>query len=290
MRTILFRLVPYDKISFWYAILIVIYTGIITIIQRRTGMQMWRIMCTIPVLLSVGHFFIFHFKGYEKMTLALYGMIYLTTVVIAVWPFINSSHNTLMAWCVNVLAVVSLACYIIVPGFMRPHTGNYTQDKYVSCFESIICQMEKDYILSDWKEIDYEKIKKEIMPMVETAEETADEALFCMALLRYQYYFYDGHVMLEAINTKGEEALLEAKRRLAGNDYGFSMLRLDDGSVIAILVDENSEAYKKGIRFGTQIKTFDGVEINEAIDGVECVYPDIHSFPVKSNEIGRAHV
>lgn len=284
MKTILLRFIPYDKISFWYAVLIILYTVLITVFQKRIGTQAWRILCIIPLLLSAGHFIIFHFKGYEKMTLMLYGIIYLTTLVIAIWPFISARAAGLMSWIVNILAFISLICCIVIPAFLRPHLSNFTQDNYVQCFEGIVEQMESDYILSEWKEIDYQALKDKIMPIVEEAEENDDEALFCMALLTYQYYFYDGHVMLEAINEKGIQNLAEAKRRLAGNDYGFSMVRLDDGTTIAILVDENSEAYKNGIRFGTEIISFDGKNIDEAIEETECIYPDIHAFPVKSNE------
>lgn len=284
MKTILLRLIPYDKLSFWYAIVIVISAGIITALQKKTGIQAWRIICVIPILISLGHFLLFHFRGYEKLTLLLYGMIYLTTMIIAMWPYISENAYPAMSWVVNVLAVISLICCVVIPAFLRPHIGNYTKKDYTACFEGILEQMSKDYILNEWKEIDYDFLEEKIMPIVKQAEEKDDEALFCMALLTYQYYFYDGHVMLEAISSKGEEGLLEAKRRLAGNDYGFSMIRLDDGATIAILVDENSDAYKNGIRFGTKIIGFNGKNIDEAIEETMCIYPEHHSFPVKSNE------
>ena len=61
------------------------------------------------------------------------------------------------------------------------------------------------------------------------------------------------------------------------------MIRIDDGSVIAVLVEPGCEAATKGIHDGTTIISWDNRDINEAVEDVECIYPGL-SFPVEENE------
>ncbi len=143
--------------------------------------------------------------------------------------------------------------------------------------------MREHYCLNDWKKIDYDFLESTIMPKVKKAQEEQNEVEFCVALCEYCYYFYDGHVMLNYNSNKGKEIYNKAKERLAGNDYGFSMITLDNNETIAIMVDENSQAYKKGIHNGTVITQWNGIEISEAKEKIKCIYPG-YAFPVKENE------
>lgn len=66
-------------------------------------------------------------------------------------------------------------------------------------------------------------------------------------------------------------------------DYGFSMVRLDNGQTVAILVDEESLAYELGIRNGTVITKWNGEDTTTAQDTEECVYLNWGST-VKEND------
>ena len=83
-----------------------------------------------------------------------------------------------------------------------------------------------------------------------------------------------------------DELSAKVAERLAGNDYGFSMIRKDDGKTVVILADEASEAYKSGIHNGVVITAWDGVPIDEAISKVKCIPPVIFmcAYPVAENE------
>lgn len=164
-----------------------------------------------------------------------------------------------------------------------PVIGNYTRVNYEECFNGIVREMKENYCLNDWKEIDYEFLESIIMPKVKKAQEEQNEVDFCTALCEYCYYFYDGHVVLNYNSNKGEEVYNKSKEKLAGNDYGFSMITLDNNETIAIMVDENSQAYKEGIHNGTIITQWNGVEISKAKEDVKCIYPG-YGFPVKENE------
>ena len=164
-----------------------------------------------------------------------------------------------------------------------PVIGNYTRANYEECFNGIVKEMKENYCLNDWKKIDYEFLENTIMPKVKKAQEEQNEVDFCIALCEYCYYFYDGHVSLNCNTDKSREVYNKAKEKLAGNDYGFSMITLDNNETIAIMVDENSQAYREGIHNGTVITQWNGTEISKAKEEVKCIYPG-YAFPVKENE------
>ena len=65
-------------------------------------------------------------------------------------------------------------------------------------------------------------------------------------------------------------------------DYGFGSILLSDGSVVAILVDKDSEAYKKGLRDGMIITKKDNVDIKEVMN--DMVIPQ-KNYPVLVDEL-----
>ena len=147
--------------------------------------------------------------------------------------------------------------------------------------------MEKEYCLSSWKKIDYDGLLNEYLPRVEEAEKNNDESAYAAVVTEVTYRFYDYHVY----TALGDDIYDSVMNSLTGNDYGLSMMKLDDGTVVAIFVedgngmlyDEPHDITKLGIHNGTQIVAWDGKEINEAIDETECIN-SIIQFSVKSNE------
>lgn len=252
--------------------------------RKNKSLKLWRVLCCAPLCLCVLHGVLCRYNGCSEIALILYGATYFESLVLAVWQFLYAKKHGYRIFAVfaNALAIISLLLSVLMSG-IYPSVGNYTNKNYKEAFLSSAERMENEYALSDWKEIDYDALQDKVLPMVEEARKNNDKTAYYIALLNYCYYFYDGHVCVETVNEYGEECVDEAKERLAGNDYGFSMFRLDNGKTVAILVDENSRAYASGIREGTQITKWNGVPIDDAIDETECIYPQL-SFPVEENE------
>ena len=86
------------------------------------------------------------------------------------------------------------------------------------------------------------------------------------------------------INRENTHIVEEAKNRLAGNDYGFSMITYSNGETVAILVEEESEAYDSGIRAGTRIISWNGLPIEDAKKEIECIYLGSNVHALLENE------
>lgn len=279
-----------SKITISLAVLILLMTVIMTIfhhiiVKKNADFKIWRLFCVLPLLLCVIHCIFFHFKGIEEVTVFLYGTMYFAGFLMAIWQFLYKRKYGYRIFSVfmNITAVISLAATILIPLSIAPAIRNYTGESYSDAFKSVVNTMKKEYVLSDWKDIDYDSLQDKIMPLVEKAEKNKDKTAYYIALVKYCYYFYDGHVMAMPANDSREKYYDEAKRILARNDYGLSLYTMDNGDTTAILVESGSEAENKGIHNGTVITKWNGKDIDEAKSSIECIYPDL-AFPVKENE------
>ena len=270
-----------------FAITILLYSIVIAIVcpkLKKSGKRLAAvILCLLPVLAALVHFAIYG-------TSALFKFFYL--YVLALVPLINLLPGkkkvpvAIKSVLSSLLAIV-LCLTFIFDILGNPIIHNYTRMSYTQSFKKMLATMEKEYCLSSWKKIDYDGLLKEYLPRVEEAEKNNDESAYATVITEVTYRFFDSHVFA----SLGEDTSEAVMNNLTGNDYGLSMIKLEDGKVIAVLVeseksiiyDEPHDITKLGIHDGTQIVAWDGKEINEAIAGTECINPTFQ-FPVKSNE------
>ena len=88
--------------------------------------------------------------------------------------------------------------------------------------------------------------------------------------------FQDGHV---GYGIKDEKIEKMAYEKMYGNDYGLCTMKLADGKIVAVMVEEGSEAHKAGIRNGSEITAWNGEPV-DTLSGTEKVF----SFAVEENE------
>ena len=248
----------------------------------KNHIKMWSALCMIPLAVYV--FFICreHYAENNGLTIQRYALFGIVALIIALWGLAILLKRSFVAYTIlmTVTNVVILLLNIIViwAVYLRPNVANYSCLSWTESFERTIDYLEKEYILNDWKEIDYDRIREELIPKVREAEQNNDEIAYVTALYELKYEFHDGHVTVRG-DMAGRNA---AMARLAGNDYGFSMFRAKTGEVVAILVDEESEAYGNGIHNGTVITMWDDVPIDEACAAVKCIDRE-HPFQTAEN-------
>lgn len=261
------------------AIGILLYSVIISILcpilRKKQKHAVMRILCVLPAIGTLVHFAV-----YGTITYWAFKYLYIETLL----PLINllpgKSGKLTVAKSVAASVLTFTVCInFLINSISSPMVHNYTRYSYTESFRKMLNTMEQEYVLNAWKHIDYDALIKEYLPRVEEAEKNNDELTYAAIINEVTYRFYDSHVYSH-LSPELNEATREY---LAGNDYGLSMIKLDDGSVIAIFVEPDSEAYKLGIHDGTTILSWNGQNINEAIENVECIYPRIQ-FPVESNE------
>lgn len=244
--------------------------------------KIWSALCLIPMLVYIIFLIKEHYVGNAELTIYRYAAFGVVALILALWGLAIFLKRSYIAYTIITMVfstVVLLGSIITIWAvWLMPNVANYSRLGWTESFEKTIDYLEQEYVLSDWKDIDYGKIREELIPMVEEAEKAGDEVGFAVALYELKYEINDGHV-----EVLGDAGIRDAAiSRLAGNDYGFSMFRTESGEVVAVLVDEGCECYEKGIHDGTIITKWNNTPIDEATEGVKCI-DRWHSFQTSEN-------
>ena len=249
------------------------------------GWKIWSALCFVPLILCAVHFYFSSFKGMESFSIKLYLPMYSASLILVILCLLR--NRKILYTIVSVLVVLaSLAGfgYMIFKRLAKNQMGqigNFSRCSYVESFDLIMADMQQHYVMNEWKDIDYDEIRACIMPKVEEAERNNDPKAYYAALLEYVNMFHDGHMSITGFSEEGMQIVSEVNKELAGNDYGFALFTVDSGETIAILVEEGSAAEQGGISFGTVITKWNGVDIDEAIEGADYFLGT--GAPVKAN-------
>jgi len=248
----------------------------------KKHVKLWTCLCAIPLAVYLVFLCKEHYVANSELTVSRYLLFGVVALLIALYGLAIALKRSFRAYTILMLvtnvALLLLNIIVIWAVYLRPNVANYSALGWKDSFEKTIDYLEKEYILNEWKEIDYDRLREELIPKVAEAEQNQDELAYVEALYELKYAFHDGHVTVRG-NMGGRNAAIA---RMAGNDYGFSMFRAKTGEVVAILVDEESEAYGSGIRSGTVITKWDGVPIEEACASVKCI-DRAHAFQTTEN-------
>lgn len=157
--------------------------------------------------------------------------------------------------------IVSALCAVItVVGVISAAVNPYFHmTDYLAEFEDTLEEMEKRYVLTDHKQIDWDGLHDKYEPMFREATELSDEKLNCSAWMQLCAEFRDGHVNYA---SKDEEIEEEIFRDICGRDFGLSILNYEDGRAVAVNVDASLN--ELGIHDGTIIVTWNGKSPEEA--------------------------
>ncbi|MBR1864492.1 MAG: peptidase S41 [Ruminococcus sp.] len=167
--------------------------------------------------------------------------------------FFREGRRERRAFCLGgvLLMAASLPLCLFSP---RYRSIDYEKD-FKRGFEGI----KAHYVLSDYKQIDWDGLYEKYLPMFRQAARDCDADGNIIAWNRFCAEFGDSHVGFSARTEKEEE---RAFQKAAGNDYGLVIMKLSDGSYAAVNVDPSLG--DKGIHNGTTILSWDGRDPAEA--------------------------
>lgn len=281
-----YALFTYVFVPLWTVMMIII-RGVL--LKKEKSLAVWRLLCFVPVAVCIAHYFICGFRGALSLTASYYLSVYIGALLCALMPLTaerkigRKIYSAFAAAAVFACSVYSIL--IVAAVHTLSDIGNYTRADYVGSFRGIISEMKANYPIAEHKGIDFDAIEAELMPRVEKAQADNDASEFYEVLCDYMYMFHDEHM---SISIEGGDltyianAVKAAKERIAGEDRGFSMFRLSSGETVAVLTEEDSDAYRAGIHDGTVITAWDGVPVDEAAADVRCLLKS--NYPCAANE------
>ncbi|MFY9820947.1 MAG: S41 family peptidase [Thermoanaerobaculia bacterium] len=138
---------------------------------------------------------------------------------------------------------------------------------WTGAFAALRDKLIAEYPFTRWKGIDWAVLHAEIAPQVAAAEASKDERAWYRALRAFAWSVPDGHVGIEG----DDRGLRHAE---VGGGYGFQIVALDDGHVLAKRVEPGSPAAGAGMRFGAEILTWNDAPIHDALGGVPVLWSE----------------
>ncbi len=212
----------------------------------------WRLAYFIPLLICA------LVMGYGGIDICMLG-VYIGPVVLMA-GFVKDNEKIRKIACVIAALCISTA----VPACIFSPT--YRAVDYVEDFEAGFRSMKQHYVLAEHKDIDWDSLYDEYLPMFEDANRNRDEVANYITWMRFTAEFHDGHVGFSPAEVAIHDEALEL---LCGNDYGLSLMQLSDSSFVAVNVEPDSALTEAGIRNGTVITRWDGTSIMEAAEKSE---------------------
>ena len=205
----------------------------------RAVSSKWRILYAVPALLCI---VITAVAGFEPLMLGAY-----IGSALPVAGFAIDSKKVRRISCISAAAAVitAIPLCILVSG--------YRSTDYAADFDKGFAAMKKYYVLGEYKDINWEQLYEKHLPEFKAAKNDTENYI---AWLSFCSEFHDGHAAF--VPNQYESVSEKAYKELFGNDCGLAFMTLSDGSIAAVNVAEDSEAYKAGIRNGTIITEVEG--------------------------------
>jgi carboxyl-terminal processing protease len=138
---------------------------------------------------------------------------------------------------------------------------------WTGAFTALRDKMIAEYPFTRWKGIDWAVLHAEIAPQVAAAETNKDERAWYRSLRELAWSVPDGHVGIE-----GDDRGLRHDE--VGGGYGFQILQLDDGRVLAKQVTPGGPAAGAGMRFAAEILAWNSAPIRDALARVPVLWSE----------------
>jgi carboxyl-terminal processing protease len=184
-------------------------------------------------------------------------------------PVKASRLRTVMTLVGAVLGIVALIGGILSGPMAASLAGeDLSRRSWTVAFDRMNEILAQRYAFTEWKQIDWDALHAEFAPRFAAAEAADDQDAYHLALREYLFSIPDGHVILSG----GDTGLW---RDSIGGGYGLALIELDDGSVIAHVLQERGPAEKAGMTWGAEILEWDGVPIDEAIGEVSTIWMEV---------------
>lgn len=216
--------------------------------------RIWRLLCLLPLVIAIIHYLIYA-AGYDMLLLSCINMYVIALIALLPVPFAKRKIGYRVTASITGVLSVALGFYFCA---LSPNCHNFSRMSYTESFHALAQQMDEEYVLKEWKEVDFTALEEKYMPLVKEAEQEQNPSKFYEAVRMFCGELHDGHVYV-ASNFDMEQYPLQTKI----HDYGLSMVLLDNDDVIAVCTSE--EAQKLGITDGTIITHWNGKPILQAL-------------------------
>ena len=228
--------------------------------KRKT--KIWTLSCFVPLIVALIHCVVFTLGEAFWSLLGMYKNIYIPAILIALLPLLAQKKTIYL---VGKAIVVSICVLCSILSLNAGRITNYSNASLTNAYLSMCDYLEDNYIMNEWKDIDYKALKEEYLPLIQEAEQTGNLTQYYDALDAFVCQFYDAHMGISFYQEN--DYIINRLKQF--NDYGLSLITLDDGTTIAVDVEGDLT-----IKEGDVITKWNGKTIKEALNDVNSLIVD----------------
>lgn len=225
----------------------------------------WRLCYVIPAIVCLVA------AACTGTDISLFGVYIASLLLLLGFIRETCSFRKLVCMLSGLLILLSVPVCVLNPGYRTPN--------YLAEFRESFSTMREHYCLTEHKGIDWDALYEEYEPQFRTVNKKHDKVANYILWQQFCQEFYDGHVAYITDMDTTEDAC----RKMYGNDYGLSLITLENGDTVAVNVEAGSVPAAAGIHNGTVITAWDGRPIEEIKDSIETPIFYLPYQPVAEN-------
>ena len=182
----------------WCAVILLAMLILAVLHHRWKGdsgkLRIWRLLCLVPLIICGVHACVYVVGAFDYLGdfMGIYIIMYIIGAL-ALIPMLFAKRKIGYKITAVLTGILSCLCGLYFCAY-SPDCFNHSRESYTGSFHSLVQDMDKYYILKEWKEIDFPALEAKYMPMVEEAENEQDPVKFCNAVKMFCNEMHDGHV------------------------------------------------------------------------------------------------
>ena len=259
---------------FVYLIIVIV----LYIFKNKLNNKVSRVLCLSSMIIAIIHYIYYYVPDDFQVSIFLF--IYIYPIFIIIWQLFKRFKKVFKVL-FYILMFFGIFGYVLTyyVTLQMDNLHVLTRYRYTNSFNKTIEILKKEYVLNDHKKIDYSYLYDKYYSLIKQAEENNDEELYMKTMYEFSSNFKDGHFIF---NIFDEQIKNNFYKQYYNKDYGFGTILLSNGKFSAILVDKDSEAYKKGLRDGMIITKKDNLNVEEVMRDI--VIPK-NNYPILEDEL-----
>ena len=259
---------------FVYLIIVIV----LYIFKNKMNNKVSRVLCLSSMIIAIIHYIYYYVPDDFQVSIFLF--IYIYPIFIIIWQLFKRFKKVFKVL-FYILMFFGIFGYVLTyyVTLQMDNLHVLTRYRYTNSFNKTIEILKKEYVLNDHKKIDYSYLYDKYYSLIKQAEENNDEELYMKTMYEFSSNFKDGHFIF---NIFDEQIKNNFYKQYYNKDYGFGTILLSNGKFSAILVDKDSEAYKKGLRDGMIITKKDNLNVEEVMRDI--VIPK-NNYPILEDEL-----
>ena len=181
----------------------------------------------------------------------------------------------------GLIALIGITVLILIQS-LTPKENDYSKLSWTDAFDQLHTQLSTKYPFTTWKDINWDELYAQSASRIAQAEAENDTAAYYLAMREYVYAVPDAHVQMGGPDLGLRDAAI-------GGGYGFGIIGLADGRVVAHILLEDGPTAQAGMAWGAEILTWDGQPIHEALAQTNTIWANGTQSTLEGHQIEQYH-